>query len=144
MSNRQRENIRTFLNRASDLRTFNGSGTEKIREEDLEEVNDITGSFDFQQSSENTWIVNAGYCNTDGTNCQESQTVIAFKNGCLNVNGVRARIISASDSSLSYRYLENGTVRERASLASGELVIDQSVTRDGVRVYEFDFDEETP
>lgn len=143
LTNTQRENIRTFLNRASDLRTFSGTGKEIIREEPgLPEVNDVTGTFDFVQSGENTWIVNAAYCNTsDGSNCQSSLTVIAFRNGCLNVNGVRARLNSASDSTLSYRYLENGTVNERASLATGKLLIRQTVRRDGITPYEFNFAE---
>lgn len=143
MTNSQREKIRLFLNRASDLRTFQGTGSEEIREEDLVKENDLTGSFDFEQSGENTWIVNAAQCTVaPAPSCQSSQTVIAFRNGCLNVNGVKARIITTSDSSLSYSYLENGTVRERASLASGKLEVDQSIRRDGSTVYKFEFDED--
>jgi hypothetical protein len=143
MTNRQRENIRLFLNRASDLRTFHGTGTETIRESDVVEDNNIAGTFDFVQSGENTWIVNAAQCTVAPSPiCQESQTVIAFRNGCLNVNGVRAKIISASDSSLTYSILENGTVRDRASLASGKLEFDETIRRDGETVYKLNFEED--
>lgn len=136
LTTRQRDNIRTFLIRASDLRTFNGTGTEIIREDDgTQTTTQVTAVIDYQQANENTWIVNAGIC-SQGMNpiCQERQTVISFRNGCLNANGAKASNLSTSDSSLSYRYFDTRFVRERASLATDKLQYSQTETKNGITV----------
>lgn len=144
MSSRQRENIRIYLNRASDLRIFIGVGTESIRETNGNlSTNPITGVFDYQQSGENTWIVNAEICTvTAPIACHSRQTVVTFRNGCLNVNGSKARIVSASDSSLTYSYFDARTVREQSSLSTGKLIYNATETKSGVTTYRLNFREQ--
>jgi hypothetical protein len=144
MNSRQRENIRLFLNRTSDLRTFQGSGTETTRADDgTNTQNPITAIIDYQQSGENTWIVNAGICTVAAPpSCQNRQTVITFKNGCLNVNGARAKIISTSDSSLTYSYFDARTVRDQASIGTGKLIFNVTERRNGSTVYRLNVKED--
>lgn len=141
LSSRQRENIRAFLIRASDLKTFTGTGTEMIRQDDgTQTVSQITAVLVYQQASENAWTLTAGICSVGPqSTCLERQTVITFKNGCLNVNGARARNVMATDSSLSYTYFDVRTVRDRSSLATGKLIYSETESKNGVTVRKFNF-----
>jgi hypothetical protein len=144
LTNTQKENIRDYLNRVSDLRTFTGVGTETIREADgTNTVNAITGTFDYVQSDENTWIANASICRAaPSTLCFQKQIVYAFKNGCLNVNGVRAKLSRATDSSLSFSYFDVRSVNERSSIATGKFTYLSSESKNRVTTYTLDFKEQ--
>jgi hypothetical protein len=144
LTNSQKEKIRDYLNRASDLRTFTGSGTETIKESDgTDTVNAITGTFDYQQANVNTWIANGSICRAaPSTLCFQRQIVYSFSSGCLNVNGVRAKILSTSDSSLSFSYFDTRTVTDRVSIATGKFTFKETERKNGTTTYILDFKED--
>ncbi len=142
LSSRQRENIRTFLNRLSDLRTFTGTGTDfRFDPPDSEETRNIQGTFNFSQSSENSWDVNWDYSDVDDPTFRETDSQrFALVNGCLTIDGVRARSVDTSDSNLSYRYSVNGRiVRDSTSLSSGKLRIRSTLIEDRSTLQRFFF-----
>jgi hypothetical protein len=144
MSKSQQERISLYMNRASDLRTFTGVGTESTRDSSGSlNTNPITGVIDYQQSGENTWIINSEICTASApVACHTRQTVVGFKNGCLNVNGAKARIVSVSDSSITYSYFDARTVREQASVSTGKLNYNINETKSGVTTYKLNFKEQ--
>jgi hypothetical protein len=101
LTERQREDIRSFMNRLVDLGTIQGSGTFG---------NDVpmTEDFTVTRVSESSWQMNGGACSFDETTgeveeCETTQTDIEFRDGCFWWGTEeRARLRSTSSRRLSF------------------------------------------
>lgn len=114
----QRTNITNVLNRAAGFPGFHGTALGSFRQPDgsVYTSNDWEGDYIVSSLSNSSWNVRGDFCE-GGDDCSFQNTYqAAFVDGCLNWGGERARIRSATPSSISFT-TPNGRSTDRVFIS---------------------------
>lgn len=130
LTSTRREEIRTFFNEVSE-RDIVGTGTWLVSGEEDANEEEVQGMYRLTSTGENSWRLQGEVCVPETTNCRPTNEAYSFRNGCFFVGNSRATITSSSDTSLSFRYTDNGTISGSGSISSGKVKIRSSTRRNG-------------
>ena len=143
LTEEQRTDIVGILNNATERRVINGTASGSFRSSDGDIVtsDDFEGSYTVIQQNANTWQWTEEFCE-GGDDCRfNDEGTLGFANGCFNVDGSRATILSSTNSRVRYTTTDNGltttssiTVPDtgRARISSRVVINGQTISWDFV------------
>lgn len=108
----QRTQIDTILDRATSRRTITGTGQGSLVTSEGQVItsSEFDSTFQIIAESDTTWNITEDTCE-GGDNCFTFQHNAAFRNGCFEWNGDRATIRSTSENQVSFT-TQDGDIEE--------------------------------
>ena len=144
LTNTQRQNIRTLLNRYSSVSAINGMSVRSVLNPDgsVSVTNFNQADYAFTKVNNNSWSVAGGQCSDDI--CEEIFATLVLRDGCFYYDDVQAKINSTSPSrfNITTSTSVNGVVSRFdtvTSISSGIVRINENSSINGTRVQTYRF-----
>lgn len=144
LSTTTRQNIRSFLDRAAGLVSVQGTAfaTEINSDGTITNFTGL-GGYTLSKEGKDSWRAGGGFCDVDN-NCFSSEWRGQIRaDGCFYSDGNRARIVSTSNSRISFNTTNSDRDRVQSSFAissDDKLSVVEAVIRDGLTIFNFRFE----